>query len=401
MRKITILTALLLTTFVLHSQNLKKIIIEECERSEILDNTCADYKTGKYDCAMIVFNTNIPDLNFEIVNAKNNLVKVKPELEKNRYILCIEPMGELYNVYRIEITGKEIRTEYVNINDIKPKDKRFYNITASVEDMNSKTNNTNNNTTTNTNIIFTVNGVSFEMIYVEGGTFVMGCTSEQKNCGKDESPVHRVTLSDFYIGKYQVTQELWYAVIGTTISQQRDLTGLRKHLYGKGDNYPMYYINFDECQEFCDKLNTLLANKLPKGYKFCLPTEAQWEYAARGGKKSKGYIYSGSNLVDDVAWYIKKNTATHEVGMKEKNELGIYDMSGNVWEWCRDVYAMYRSGSQLNPNVSDSYKYYSYHIMRGGSFISNLYCCHVTCRYKAYYGKRDSSYGFRISLTTY
>jgi len=133
MRKITILTALLLSTIVLLSQNPKKILIGESNKSGVLENTCADYKNGKYDNAIIVFNTNLSGLKFEIVNAKNNLVSVKPDLEKNRYVLCIEPMGDLYSVYRIEISGKEIMTKSFTIEDIKPNEKRFYSLTVEGE----------------------------------------------------------------------------------------------------------------------------------------------------------------------------------------------------------------------------------------------------------------------------
>jgi len=226
------------------------------------------------------------------------------------------------------------------------------------------------------NLSFTVNDVSFTMIFVEGGTFVMGCTPEQENCYTGERPTHKVVLSDFFLGEFEVTQKLWQAVMGVDIKQQwlahydgesifkvqitimedswwgpvptvyvratpedfsKDISLL---LPGVGDNYPMFLINYRDCELFCSRLNLLLADLLPEGYKFVIPTEAQWEYAARGGKMSKGFRFSGSDIVDEVAWYYTNSEkTTHEVGKKFKNELGIYDMSGNVWERCRDRYS--------------------------------------------------------------
>ncbi len=175
------------------------------------------------------------------------------------------------------------------------------------------------------------------MIYVEGGTFQMGATSEQgSNVGDDEKPVHQVTVSSFYMGETEVTQRQWKAVMGYNPSNK------------KGDNLPVERVSWDECQEFIQNLNMLT------GKTFRLPTEAEWEYAARGGNKSKGYRYSGSNNVNDVAWYINDFTGsrtTRPVKTKQPNELGLYDMSGNASEWCSDWYGYgyYSSSSQTNP----------------------------------------------------
>ncbi|GBU22622.1 hypothetical protein R80B4_02533 [Fibrobacteres bacterium R8-0-B4] len=215
------------------------------------------------------------------------------------------------------------------------------------------------------NVSVTVNGYTFEMVPVTGGTFTMGCTGEQGgDCESDESPRHSVTLSGYYIGKYEVTQGLWRAVMGSLPSS---LTS------GYGDNYPVYYVSWNAIvNDFIPKLNQLT------GKTYRLPTEAEWEYAARGGSKSKGYKYSGSNTLGDVAWYWdnwgRSNDKTHEVGKKSPNELGIYDMSGNVYEWVSDRYGEYSSTAQTNPTGPTSG---SARVIRGGSWY---YCGAGYCR---------------------
>ena len=231
------------------------------------------------------------------------------------------------------------------------------------------------------NRTFTVNGVSFEMIAVEGGTFTMGATSEQgSDAYDDEKPAHQVTLSSYYIGKTEVTQELWQAVMGSNPS------GF------SGANLPVEKVSWEDCQSFVIKLNELT------GKNFRLPTEAEWEYAARGGNKSNGFKFSGGNNIAEVAWYSKNgNKISHPVATKAPNELGIYDMSGNVWEWCSDWYSSsyYTSSSQTNPTGPNSG---SYRVYRGGSWSGNDRYCRVSHRDSNYPSYRFNYVGLRLAL---
>ena len=222
-----------------------------------------------------------------------------------------------------------------------------------------------------------VNGVSFTMIAVDGGTFSMGATSEQgSDAGNNEKPVHSVTLSGYYIGETEVTQELWEAVMGSNPS------------YFSDDQKPVEEVSWNDCKEFITKLNNLT------GINFRLPTEAEWEYAARGGNKSQGYKYSGSNTIGNVAWYGDNSSeTTHNVKTKSLNELGIYDMSGNVWEWCEDWYGDYSSGSQTNPTGPSSG---SRRVIRGGSWGNSASLCRVSYRINYSPGNRDINLGFRV-----
>ena len=237
----------------------------------------------------------------------------------------------------------------------------------------------------------TVKGVSFNMIKVQGGTFTMGATSEQgSDAESGEKPTHQVTLSDYYIGETEVTQELWQAVMGTTIQEQAKKGKYVTSLYGVGNSYPMYYISWDDCQTFITKLNQLT------GKNFRLPTEAEWEYAARGGQKSRGYKYAGSNTLSDVAWYVDNSSRkTHPVKQKKANELGLYDMSGNVYEWCQDWHGNYGSAAQTNPTGPSSG---SYRVYRGGSWGISASDCRVAYRCDNSPGNRDFFLGFRVVL---
>ena len=217
-----------------------------------------------------------------------------------------------------------------------------------------------------------------EMVYVEGGTFTMGATSEQDDYAwDDEKPAHSVTLDGYYIGKYEVTQELWEAVMGSNPS------------HFKGDNLPVACVSWDDVQEFLRKLNAMT------GKRYRLPTEAEWEFAARGGNGSRGCKYSGSNSIDDVAWFYYNSGCPHAVGTKSPNELGIYDMSGNVWEWCHDWKGDYSCYPQRNPKGPNSG---SCRVYRGGSWLNSARYCRVSHRDFIAPDSRDSRLGFRLAL---
>ena len=218
------------------------------------------------------------------------------------------------------------------------------------------------------------------MVYVSGGTFTMGATSEQgSDAWGDEKPTHSVTLSSFYLCKYEVTQALWRAVMGNNPS------------WFEGNNLPVEWVSWDDCQTFISRLNNLT------GKNFRLPTEAEWEYAARGGNRSRGYKYSGSNTLSDVAWYDgNSGIEIHPVGTKSPNELGLYDMSGNVWEWCSDWSGTYSSSAQTNPIGPSSG---SNRVCRGGCCFNGSRSCRSSCRYGAAPDYLDNDLGLRLALS--
>lgn len=220
------------------------------------------------------------------------------------------------------------------------------------------------------------------MVYVEGGTFTMGATSEQGSDAYDrEKPAHQVTLSSFSIGKYEVTQEEWQAVMGSNPS------------YYKGSKKPVGRVSWEDCQEFISKLNSMT------GKRFRLPTEAEWEYAARGGNRCCGYKYAGSNIIGNVAWYNgNSGSKTHDVGQKSPNELGLYDMSGNVSEWCYDGYASYDSSFKNNPAEPPSE---SSRVHRGGTECSKAEYCRVSYRLVDSADARYDSTGLRLAFNSF
>ena len=222
---------------------------------------------------------------------------------------------------------------------------------------------------------FTVKGVNFTMKKVEAGSFQMG----SNDGGSDEKPEHTVALTrDYYLGETEVTQALWEAVMGKNPSSF------------KGASNPVENVSYNDCLTFIEKLNQLT------GRKFRLPTEAEWEYAARGGKHSRGYKYAGSNNLDEVAWYTDNSgSKTHQVKTKKANELGIYDMSGNVYEWCSDRYGSYPSGNVTNPTGPDSG---SSRVRRGGSWNNRAASCRSAFRIGFGPTRRFDFLGLRLAL---
>lgn len=239
--------------------------------------------------------------------------------------------------------------------------------------------------------IETAAGLNMKMVYVEGGEFLMGATSEQgSDAESNENPVRRVRLDSYYIGECEVTQEQWAKVMGTTIQQRQDKVNC-SFSYGVGPDYPMYYVSWEEAQVFCRKLSQMT------GRTYCLPTEAQWEYAARGGKKADGTKYSGSWSIDAVAWYSDNSgsRSTHPVKNKRANGLGLYDMSGNVWEWCSDWYDGYKVNDTNNPTGPSS-GLYGVRVQRGGSWAYKACQSRVSARHFRNPDFWSSDSGFRV-----
>lgn len=252
-----------------------------------------------------------------------------------------------------------------------------------------------------------------EMVTVEGGTFTMGCTDDQgEDCGDISKPSHKVTVSSFKICKYEVTQKMWCDIMGGTMQNWLDTARMRierkaieiaattNQVFdwglelnniaqkGIGDNYPMYNISYNDIQKFIRLLNE------KTGKKYRLPTEAEWEFAARGGNKSKHYKYSGSNNAEDVVWYLDNcSDNTHEVGTKHPNELGLYDMSGNVWELCADGYSKYLPCEQTNPTVPLD----ALVLARGGAWHSREFACRIS--FRGYFSPQSvcNYMGFRLA----
>ena len=235
---------------------------------------------------------------------------------------------------------------------------------------------------------YTVNGVTFNMVEVEGGTFQMGATLEQgENANDNEKPVHQVTLTGFNIGQTEVTQELWQAVMGTNPSKFNDNV-----------NKPVETISWEDCQTFIATLNNLT------GQNFRLPTEAEWEFAARGGMKSQGYKYSGSDDLNEIAWYnynayavgsSSPDYGTHAAATKAANELGLYDMTGNVWEWCQDWSGDYSAADQINPTGPETG---TNRVIRGGGWTNYPKLLRVAARTGYKPGFIGNFIGFRLAL---
>lgn len=249
-------------------------------------------------------------------------------------------------------------------------------------------------------IIFTVKDVSFTMIKVKGGEFMMGVKSlSDRDAGENERPAHKVTLSDYWIGQTEVTQELWTAIMGYNPS-----------MYNEDKNYPVEQISWNDCMNFIARLNNLT------GLSFRMPTEAEWEFAARGGNKGHGYKFSGSKKIDEVAWswhnsgdrILRGNQSrwsseilennhfrVHPVATKAPNELGIYDMTGNVWEWCHDWFGFYTKTPQTNPTGPPTG---IKRVYRGGCWEINDKYCRVTARFRSDQKYKNYDLGLRLAL---
>jgi formylglycine-generating enzyme required for sulfatase activity len=218
-----------------------------------------------------------------------------------------------------------------------------------------------------------------EMVFVRGGTFRMGRTGEQQNGDDDEKPAHEVTVSNFYIGKHEVTQAQWETLMGNNPSCV------------KGGSLPVEKVSWNDVQMFIERLN------VATGKPYRLPTEAEWEYAARGGKQSKGFQYAGSNFIENVAWFRDNSGGTiHPVGTKIANELGIHDMSGNVYEWCYDWYDFYPVSAQNNPLGASSS---SFRVNRSGSWNSGAGNCRILNRSYSAPGNSYDDLGFRLACS--
>ena len=233
------------------------------------------------------------------------------------------------------------------------------------------------------------------MVKVETGTFYMGAQKDSveyycydEEATSIEGPVHEVTVSEFYINKYEVTQLLWEAIMGETPNDENDMQWEEE--FGKGDNYPAYRISYDEVETFIGKLNEYT------GLRFSLPTEAQWEYAAKGGKDTYYSLYAGGGNVLEVAWIDSNSDKCSEVGKKDANGLGLYDMSGNVWEMCQDWYYDYTEEAVTDP-VGEEYNQ-GYKVFRGGSWNTNAQQARVTARYRQGIHYRDYNTGFRLVI---
>lgn len=260
---------------------------------------------------------------------------------------------------------------------------------GTVVDTSSNYNTSNSEQFRGEDFIETSAGLNMKMIFVEGGDFLMGATPEQGSEGeKDETPVHKVHLDSYYIAECEITQAQWENVMGTNIYQQANKAQNITGYPGVGPDYPMYYVSWEDAQTFCSELSVMT------GLKYRLPTEAQWEYAARGGKAGVDTKYSGGGSIDAVAWYSDNSGKTsHPVKGKRPNELGLYDMSGNVWEWCSDWKSNYTSEAVSNPQGGSSGKQ---RVLRGGGWGSGPKRGRVSRRYYSEPETRSDGFGFRV-----
>ena len=307
---------------------------------------------------------------------------MKRILTISSFLLCIIAMNAQTN----NVTRKRSQKQTSTLSTTPPKKQNATSTPAKIQSTtssslrSSSSSSSSSNSSSISNSQRVLQELANNMVYVQGGTFTMGATSEQgSDAYDDEKPAHSVTLSSFYICKYEVTQELWQAVMGSNPSTF------------KGNYNPVECVSWYDCKTFISKLNSLT------GKNYRLPTEAEWEYACRGGNRSNGYKYSGSNTLSDVAWYsLNSGNKTTMVRIKSSNELGIYDMSGNVYEWCSDWYGNYSNMAQTNPTGPNSG---SNRILRGGCWYNNAKYCRSTTRYSYVPGYSSCSIGFRLCLS--
>lgn len=223
--------------------------------------------------------------------------------------------------------------------------------------------------------------LGLEMVYVAGGTFSMGAPDSDSEAKEDEKPAHLVTLSSYYIGKYVVTQQLWVEIMGANPS------------WYIGDKMPVHCVSWNDAQEFIRRLNA----RTGKNYR--LPTEAEWEFAARGGNSSRGCKYCGSDNLDDIAWYgSNSGKEIPEVGLKAPNELGIYDMTGTVWEWCQDWKGFYTRNNSARRNPQGPSSGFS-RVNRGGCWITDAWMSRVSYRGYGEPDERMAGNGFRLAIS--
>ena len=417
MKKILIILLSVLSLSLMAQNNVKKVAILETVDKEgnvpygvklqvRMNLTYAINRTPGYEGLDRVDMASIMgEQNFQRTGMVNDAqIKKLGEMTGAQYVLIAE--AAIYDAQNIIITAKVLDVETGGVANSAPpafanKDPEKMQAACvtlaqkllgkKAGSANYSANSSGNSYGRNGNQDFTENawGINMKMVWVEGGEFMMGCTSEQENCGYDEKNVRRVTIDGFYIGMLEVTQSQWEKVMGTSVYQQRDKANTSWPMYGTGADYPMYYVSWEEATEFC----RLLSNKTGKTY--TLPTEAQWEYAARGGNKADGTKYAGSNMIDAVAWYTDNSgSTTHPCGSKRANALGIYDMSGNVWEWCKDWYSSsYASYDTNNPTGPSSG---SDRVSRGCSWNYSATCCRVANRNYNSPGGRNGSLGFRV-----
>ena len=314
----------------------------------------------------------------------------------------VNPVGDFFAVDNVSLVEKPVQVMRGDVNDdgnVSISDVTAlidYLLSGNASDLNMTNADTNQDGNVNisdvTTLIdyllsgmwpaesFTVNGVTFKMIPVEGGSFYMGADDSDPLASSNEKPAHKVTLSSFSIGETEVTQALWYAVMGLNPS------------YFPSFDYPVEAVSWEQCQEFIAQLNQVT------GKTFRLPTEAEWEFAARGGKNSTGYRFAGSNNIGTVAWYSSNSDGTtHPVATKAPNELGLYDMSGNVFEYCADRYSAdyYSNSPEMNPTGPEEG---TFRVIRGGSWMDPIDASRVTSRYSTTPTYRSKCYGLRLAM---